>query len=345
MARLGGTGSTGANAATGRQGKFAEIMKMKMQNNASSELPDTSKAEPSGSEASSIEQADLAVSLDVIHRLPHQVRRYFDSDSIAKLAENIRGRGIRSPLWVRPLPGGKGQYELIAGERRYRAAQILGLEAVPIRVFDVSDDDAFEASLFENLQREDLNPVEETEGILDLLSRRLQLSRNEVISLFNRKAHLDKTAPTNSAVRNSAQTTNSAVRNQWEVIEQIFNEVARITPDAFRVHRLPLLNLPPEILEALQAGRLEYTKAREIAKVKDPDKRQLLLEEAIANSLTLRQVQEQVKLLRPTHTPEPIKQQLEALGKRVTKSTVLEDPDRKARLEELIEEINALLEE
>ncbi|WP_442944849.1 ParB/RepB/Spo0J family partition protein [Nostoc sp.] len=125
---------------------------------------------------------------------------------------SIREHGILQPLLVRPLES--GNYELIAGECRYRAAQTLGMEQVPVIIRHLNDQDAFQVALLENLQREDLNPVEETEAILQLLSIRLECSQGEVISLLNHIANLQK---------QKTETTNNVVRNQWEMVEKIFS--------------------------------------------------------------------------------------------------------------------------
>ncbi|HUY68809.1 MAG TPA: ParB/RepB/Spo0J family partition protein [Alphaproteobacteria bacterium] len=98
-----------------------------------------------------------------------QPRRYFDEESLKGLAESIKERGILEPLLVRPLPGGKDQYEIIAGERRWRAAQIAGLHEVPVLVRELSDREALEFGLIENIQRQDLSPLEEGEGYRRLL--------------------------------------------------------------------------------------------------------------------------------------------------------------------------------
>jgi ParB family chromosome partitioning protein len=81
------------------------------------------------------------------------------------------------------------RYELVAGERRYRAAKQVGLMEVPVQIREMSDGMAAEVALLENLQREDLNPVEETEAILALLGQRLAMTQDEVISLLNRGAN------------------------------------------------------------------------------------------------------------------------------------------------------------
>jgi ParB family chromosome partitioning protein len=100
---------------------------------------------------------------------PFQPRRAMDEEALAELAASITQRGILQPLLVRPKPNTPGHYQIIAGERRWRAAQKAQLHDVPVLIRDLSDTDAMAAGLVENLQREDLNPVEEAEGYQRLL--------------------------------------------------------------------------------------------------------------------------------------------------------------------------------
>jgi ParB family chromosome partitioning protein len=100
---------------------------------------------------------------------PFQPRTSFHADSLAELVDSIRARGILQPLLARPHPKHPGQYQIIAGERRWRAAQQAGLHDVPVLLRDLSDADAMAASLVENLQRQDLNPIEEAEGFRRLM--------------------------------------------------------------------------------------------------------------------------------------------------------------------------------
>lgn len=98
-----------------------------------------------------------------------QPRRYFDEAAMAELADSVKARGILEPLVVRPVAGHKESYEIIAGERRWRAAQIAGLHDVPVVVRNFTDREALEFGLIENVQRENLSPLEEAEGYKRLL--------------------------------------------------------------------------------------------------------------------------------------------------------------------------------
>jgi ParB family chromosome partitioning protein len=105
-----------------------------------------------------------AVPVERLHRGRFQPRRNFDPEQLTALAESIRAQGILQPLLVRPHPEVPGDYEIVAGERRWRAAQQAQLAEVPVLVRDIGDREAMENALVENVQRHDLNPIEEARG-------------------------------------------------------------------------------------------------------------------------------------------------------------------------------------
>ena len=113
--------------------------------------------------APGIPEADV----DAIDPNPRQPRQDFDAEGIAELAESVRTLGILQPLLVRPRPGGR--LELIAGERRLRAARLAGLERVPVVIAETDDRGSLERALVENIHRADLNPIEEAAALRQLL--------------------------------------------------------------------------------------------------------------------------------------------------------------------------------
>jgi ParB family chromosome partitioning protein len=115
--------------------------------------------------------------LDLISPNPSQPRRVFEEEPLVALAESLKERGVLQPVLVRPVPG--GTYELIAGERRWRAAQIAGLDTVPAMVRPDDDAASLELALIENMAREDLNPLEEARACAALIED-LGLTRDEV---------------------------------------------------------------------------------------------------------------------------------------------------------------------
>lgn len=108
------------------------------------------------------EQENLPISL--LHPGKFQPRKYFDEESLNELADSIKRNGIIQPIVVREDPNNKGYYEIIAGERRWRASKIADLEAVPVVIKDLSDKACLEIAIIENIQRQDISPIEEGEA-------------------------------------------------------------------------------------------------------------------------------------------------------------------------------------
>ena len=118
------------------------------------------------------DNAVLVLPLEAIRANPDQPRRTFSDDALAELADSIREQGLLQPVLVRPVSGhGPASYEIVAGERRWRAARLAGLVEIPVLVRQVDDETGFALALVENLQREDLNPMEEAAGYQLLVSR------------------------------------------------------------------------------------------------------------------------------------------------------------------------------
>lgn len=112
-----------------------------------------------------------------------QPRKTFDQKALEELAKSIEANGVLQPMLVRPMED--GSYQLVAGERRWRASRLAGLTEVPVIIKEMSDEQAMQISLIENLQREDLNPIEEAEG-LQLLISRYSLTQEEAASRVGR---------------------------------------------------------------------------------------------------------------------------------------------------------------
>ena len=125
------------------------------------------------------QRAVKEINLSTIKPGRFQPRTNFDNEKLAELTESIKNQGVLSPILVREL--GLNEYEVIAGERRLRATKMAGLETIPCLVDQKQDQDALVSALIENLQREDLNPVEEARG-LDRLKREFGLTQEEVAS-------------------------------------------------------------------------------------------------------------------------------------------------------------------
>ena len=109
--------------------------------------------------------------IELLRRNPDQPRRRFDPTELEELAASIRERGVLQPILVRPAPSAPGELQIVAGERRWRAAQQAGLHTVPVLVRDLQDGEVAEISVIENVQRADLDPLEEAEGYRALIER------------------------------------------------------------------------------------------------------------------------------------------------------------------------------
>ncbi|MCA1456370.1 ParB/RepB/Spo0J family partition protein [Bradyrhizobium sp. BRP22] len=119
-----------------------------------------------GGEAAHVERprTQRKVPIEFLKANPRNPRRSFADAELHELADSIKQRGVIQPIVVRPVKGAQDRYEIIAGERRWRASQLAGLHEVPIVPVEVNDSDALEIMIIENVQREDLNPMEEAQG-------------------------------------------------------------------------------------------------------------------------------------------------------------------------------------
>lgn len=115
-------------------------------------------------------QQHSSLPVDVLAPSPFQPRQDMNPERLSELADSIRSRGVLQPLLVRPDPEKLGHYQIIAGERRWCASQLAGLHSVPVHIRELDDTDAMAAALVENLQRADLNPIEEAEGLQRLVT-------------------------------------------------------------------------------------------------------------------------------------------------------------------------------
>ena len=353
------------------------------------------------------------VPLKQIHIAATQPRRYFDPKAISELAESIKQHGILQPLLVRPRA--RTGYELVAGERRYRAAKECGLKDVPVVIRKLSNEAAFQLALIENLQREDLNPVEETEGILHLLAIRLGKAVEEIPPLLRRLQHerkesaksdnnvigtegtekqdadnnvieeeqsqaektsnnvigkekaekkddennvigeqeLDPKESSNNVIgkEDSDKNESSFQENpELKIVEEVFKSLGLMAWESFANNRLPLLNLPEDILEALRKGSLEYTKAKAIAQIKETSERIAFLKQAIKENWSLSEIKQRInKKKTPNSTPETessnYKERFATATTKLKRSRVWSNPKKRKQIEKLVLQLEALTQE
>ncbi|SRR5579871_298699 len=144
-----------------------------------SRAPQPAPAPPPGAPAASTNGGVREIPVDAIQPNPSQPRRTFSPERLAELAASIRANGVVQPILVRPAPGSTERFELVAGERRWRASKIAGLSGVPAIVQNVSNDRLLEVALIENIQREDLNAIE-TAHAFEQLSRDFALTHEQI---------------------------------------------------------------------------------------------------------------------------------------------------------------------
>lgn len=274
---------------------------------------------------------ESTISIDEIILPKSQVRQYFDSEKLEQLAESIRLHGVLEPLLLTP------QKKLISGERRLRASKIANLTQVPVKILDVSESEAKTLAIVENLQREDLNPVEETEGILELLEIKLERERDDVISLLYRMNKAD----------------DNVIISDTEVVENTFKSLGKLKWESFVINRLRLLNLPESILKAIKQGEIEYTKGIAIARIKDSEFRDQLLQETIADNLSLSDLKNKVAQFKGNSstdysqltTEELIKDLRQSYQKLSRNKRVWSNQKNRKKIEALLKQFKSLIEQ
>lgn len=289
-------------------------------------------------EAGVEDQGSAGIDLADLRYNESQPRKHFDDASLSDLAESIRERGVLEPIIVRRVGTG---YEVVAGERRARAARMAGLSEVPAVVVDLDDREALEIAITENLQREDLNAVEETEAVLDLLQLALEVPRSEVVAIL-------QTLYGEERGRGSSRPVDRARREETLAI---FRRLGRFSVSSFVSNRLPILEFPPELLDAVRSGQLAFTKAQAIARLDDRRAQRLLLAEAVGEGLSLSQIRRRLTELRQGGQPTPSTavpfeaQRLVSSTKRLLNKRKLAGlaPSKLGRVTELLGELNRLL--
>jgi ParB family chromosome partitioning protein len=190
------------------------------------------------------------IPVEAIEHNPYQPRKTFDGDELASLRDSIRTHGVLQPLVVRRVGG---RFQLIAGERRLRAARAAGLAAVPVTVVDFNDQQALEAALVENIQRSDLNPIEKAQGFKDYLAR-YHMTHEQLAGRLG----LGRATITNLVA---------------------------------------LLDLPPELQDAVRVGQLSTGHAKVLKGITDPARQVAVARDIIARGLSVHATEAHVKQL------------------------------------------------
>ncbi|MAN46958.1 MAG: ParB/RepB/Spo0J family partition protein [Alphaproteobacteria bacterium] len=133
------------------------------------------------------------IAIDLIRRNPSQPRRTFDESALKELAESLKSRGVLQAILVRPDPKETGKYQIIAGERRWRAAKMAGLTSIPAVIRDTDELELLEIGIIENVQRSDLNPIEEAEAYEALMKRFGRTQDSLATSVGKSRVHIANT--------------------------------------------------------------------------------------------------------------------------------------------------------
>ncbi|CAM3743758.1 ParB/RepB/Spo0J family partition protein [Deinococcus frigens] len=247
-----------------------------------------------------------------------QPRSFFDPASLDELARSVKAQGVLQPLLVRPL--GSGNFEIVAGERRWRAAQQAGLDEVPVLIRTLSDTEARMAAAVENLQRENLNVIEEVRARLQVAAATLDVPEaGAVARMFALDRHPD--VEPDLVAR----------------LDTAFGALGGETWRSFIRNRAAVLNLPEDVQQAVRRG-LDYRKALIIGRVGQASQRAELIAQAQAGA-TVQQLREAVS------PKEGAGGSWKTLARRLGDSKTLERLDHKKRdrVEKLLRQVEALL--
>ncbi|MDV6375001.1 ParB/RepB/Spo0J family partition protein [Deinococcus arenicola] len=248
-----------------------------------------------------------------------QPRSYFDQDSLDELARSVKEQGVLQPLLVRPL--GVGTFEIVAGERRWRAAQQAGLSEVPVLIRTLSDTEARLAAAVENLQRENLNVIEEVRARLQVAAATLDVPEAEAVArMFALDRHADA---------------------EPEVVQRLdtaFGALGGETWRSFIRNRAAVLNLPEDVQAAVREG-LDYRKALIVGRVGADQERAKLIAQASEGAT--------VQELRAVVSPRKVAENdgWKALARHLSDARTFERLDGKKRdkAEKLLRQLQELL--
>lgn len=221
---------------------------------------------------------DTELMVDQLKPAASQPRREFDQASLDSLAHSIREHGVLQPLLVRRRGD---RYEIVAGERRWRAAQLAGLDRIPVNIRDITDAEARQMALIENLQRDDLNTLDEVDAKLELVAVTLRVplaeARGRLMQMLREEPGNDHAA---------LDMLFATLGEQWT---------------SFARNKLKILNWPAGLLQAVRQG-LAYTAAQQIAQVDVQEHDRLIA--LVRSGATWAQLREEVRALkneRQTH--------------------------------------------
>lgn len=197
--------------------------------------------------------APTEVAIELLRRNPDQPRRTFTESEIDELTASVKERGVLQPILVRPAPGAEGEWQIVAGERRWRAAQRAGLRTVPVLVRDLDDLEVLEVAIVENVQRADLNAIEEA---------------------FAYKALLERFGRTQEAVAQSVGKSRSHIANTLRLLqlpEDVRQHLAAGRLSAGHARAIATAGDPSGLARRIVEGELNVRQAEALAKARPPE--------------------------------------------------------------------------
>jgi ParB family transcriptional regulator, chromosome partitioning protein len=283
----------------------------------------------------------MTVPVAALRPSPHQPRQTIVEAELAELVASVREHGVLFPVLVRPSLGADGtQFELVAGERRWRAAQQAGLTTVMARVVRLNDEQARLLALTENLNRRDLNPLEETEAVMALLMAKLGRSEEELrVGLVALAYTQGQKFPRTGSGKFSGRPTRQPLSpSEQEVVLGVLRQLGRVTIKTFAEARLPILDWPETIREHVRQGRLPYTHALSLARLPEPQQTAALTW-ALAFPPSKRELLAYIQQVQQANELT-----LEQRGKLVVNRLAqLTDPEKRRQAEGLIDQLEQLL--
>lgn len=262
------------------------------------------------------------VPIDQIVVNPQQPRRFFDPQRLEELAESIKQQGILQPLMVRHAAD--KHYEIVFGERRYRAARLAGLTQLPVIIRDLNNREMALIAALENLQREDLNRYDEVVYKLRLVSEIFECSEDEAIVILKQC----RAQPEDNATKIGE-------------LELLFKQLGREQWRSFVVNGLPVLNLPLILSTAVREGQLDYSKATLISRA-PAEHHSSLLTGTLSEGWTQDALKAKIADLKPA--PDQFFQTAQRLKQHLSSRRLAQiSPDKKRQLTVLLEQLEELL--
>ena len=230
------------------------------------------------------------IEIDRIVPNPNQPREFINEESIRELAESIREKGILQPILVRRKDD--SYYEIVAGERRYLSAKLLGLNIVPAIILDINEKEAYEISLIENIQREDLNPIEKAEAFKDYIDKyrvtheelagKIGISRTEItnlLRLLQLPQEIKEEVKKGTLTYGHARTLLGleSIDSQKEIAEKIIKEKLSVRETEELVSKKREIREIPEI-RALESKLQNYLETRVKIQPQSPEKGRITIE-------------------------------------------------------------------